>query len=145
MVEQVDAVQEKATGMVNKVAELTHKTFLLTLGVAGLTQDYLQKGWDTGNEFTEKLIERGEKIYGESREQVTKEIEKRQEQAVDLSKDVTKKTEETFNQYSDAVLTRANIPSRSDIQDLSKQINALSRKVDKVRKEQQELAATEAE
>ena len=67
MVEQVEAVQEKATGLVNKAAELTHKTFLLTLGVAGMTQDYLQKGWETGNEFTDKLIERGEKIYKESR------------------------------------------------------------------------------
>jgi outer membrane murein-binding lipoprotein Lpp len=33
-----------------------------------------------------------------------------------------------------------NVPSRTDIQDLSKQINALNRKVDKVRKEQQERA-----
>ena len=144
MVEQVQNVQEKTTDLVTKVAGLTHKTFLLSLGAADLTQEFIMKGWETGNEFAGKLIERGEKVYSDGREQVTKRVEKRQEQAVDLSKDVTKKTEETFVQYSDAVLTRVNIPSRTDIQDLSKQINSLSRKVDKVRKEQQELTAAEA-
>jgi len=145
MVEQVQNVQEKTTDLVTKVAGLTHKTFLLSLGALDLTQEYVMKGWETGNEFAGKLVERGEKVYTEGREQVTKQVEKRQEQAVDLSKDVSKKTEETFVQYSDAVLTRANIPTRTDIQDLSKQINSLSRKVDKVRKEQQEVVAVAAE
>jgi hypothetical protein len=38
-----------------------------------------------------------------------------------------------------------NVPTSDDIHELSKQISALSRKVDKVRKEQQELAAAQAE
>ncbi len=141
MSEQMQDVQENEETMVSRVMDIAHKTFLAGLGAAGMAQDGLKKGFEGGNEFAGKLVERGETISNDRREQVTGEAEKRQEQAKDLGQDLTGKAGDTYNQYSAAALNRMNVPSRSDIQDLSKQIAALNRKVDKVRKEQQEKVA----
>ncbi len=141
MTEQLQDVQENEATMVTRVFDVAHKTFLAGLGAAGMAQDGLKKGFEGGNEFAGKLVERGETISNERREQVTAETEKRQGQAKDLGQNVTGAVGETYNQYSTAALNRMNIPSSDDIQDLSKQIDALNRKVDKVRKEQKEIGA----
>ena len=67
-------------------------------------------------------------------------VETRQEQVKDLGT----KANESIEKASGVVLTRANVPTSEDVQNLSKQISALNRKVDKLRKEQKELAAKEA-
>lgn len=141
MTEQLQDVQENEETMVARVFDVAHKTFLAGLGAASMAQDGLKKGFEGGNEFAGKLVERGETISNERREQASAEAEKRQEQVKDLGQDLTGKAGETYNQYSAAALNRMNVPSRNEIQDLSKQINALNRKVDKVRKEQQEVVA----
>ena len=141
MSEQMQDVQENEETKVARVFDIAHKTFLAGLGAAGMAQDGLKKGFEGGNEFAGKLVERGETISNDRREQVTGEAEKRQEQAKDLGLNMTGAVGDTYNQYSTATLNRMNVPSRSDIQDLSKQIAALNRKVDKVRKEQQEKVA----
>jgi len=141
MTEQLQDVQENEETIVTRVFGVAHKTFLAGLGAASMAQDELKKGFEGGNEFAGKLVERGEEISNERREQVTSEAEKRQEQAKDLGQNVTGTVGETYNQYSTAALHRMNIPSSDDIQDLSKQIAALNRKVDRVRKEQKEAVA----
>ncbi len=141
MTEQLQDVQENEATMVTRVFDVAHKTFLAGLGAAGMAQDGLKKGFEGGNEFAGKLVERGETISIERREQVTAETEKRQGQAKDLGQNVTGAVGETYNQFSTAALNRMNVPSSDDIQDLSKQIDALNRKVDKVRKEQKEMVA----
>ena len=141
MTEQLQDVQENEATMVSRVFGVAHKTFLAGLGAASMAQDGLKKGFEGGNEFAGKLVERGETISNERREQVTAEAGKRQEQAKDLGQNVTGAVGETYNQYSTAALNRMNVPSGDDIQDLSKQIGALNRKVDKVRKEQKEMGA----
>jgi poly(hydroxyalkanoate) granule-associated protein len=141
MTEQLQDVQENEETMIARVFDVAHKAFLAGLGAASMAQDGLKKGFEESNEFAVKLVERGETISNERREQASAEAEKRQEQAKDLGQDLTGKAGETYNQYSTAALHRMNVPSHTDLQDLSKQINALNRKVDKVRKEQQEKAA----
>ena len=141
MTEQLQDVQENEETIVTRVFDMAHKTFLAGLGAASMVQDGLKKGLEDGNEFAGKLVERGEEISNERREQAAAEAEKRQEQAKDLGQDLTGKAGETYNQYSTAALHRMNIPSHTDLQDLSEQINALNRKVDKVSKEQKEKAA----
>jgi len=141
MAEQKQELQENEETIVTRVFDMAHKTFLAGLGAAGMAQNGLMKGWEGSNEFAVKLVERGETISNERREQINTRVEKRQEQVKDLGTDLGQKSEDTYNQYSDAVLHRMNVPSRNDIQDLSKQINSLNRKVDKIRKEQRETVA----
>lgn len=139
MTEQTQEMQEKEGTAVNRVYEAAHKTFLAGLGVVGLAQDEIKKGYENSSEFANKLVERGEKISQERREQVTAEAEKRQEKAQEMGEEVTNRMSETYHRYSTATLHRMNIPTNDDIQDLSKQIAALNRKLDRVRKEQKEL------
>jgi hypothetical protein len=106
-----------------------------------MAQDGLKKGFDGGSQFAGKLVERGEEISNERREQIAAQAEKRQEQAQGLGEDLTGRVGDTYKDISTATLHRMNVPSGDDIQDLSKQIAALNRKVDRVRKEQKELAA----
>lgn len=141
MTEQLQDVQENEETIVTRLFDMAHKTFLAGLGAVSMAQDELMKGFEGGNEFAGKLVERGEEISNERREQVSAEAEKRQEQAKDLGQNMTGTVGETYNQYSTAALHRMNIPSSDDIQDLSKQIAALNRKVDKARKEQKEAVA----
>ena len=141
MTEQLQDVQENEETMVARVFEIAHKTFLAGLGVASMAQDGLKKGFEGSNEFAVKLVERGEEISNERREQAAAEAQKRQEKAKELGQNLTGAVGDTYNQYSNAALHSMNVPSRDDIQDLSKQIDALNRKVDRVRKEQKEKVA----
>ncbi len=136
MTNRVEEVQEKSVNFVNRVVDMGHKTFLAGLGSVALVQDELKKGWNYGNEFAGKLIERGEKVSQDRREKMNAQAEKRQEQVKDMGKGVSNRIGETYVQASEVVLGAANVPTRTDIEDLSKQIISLSRKVDKVRKEQ---------
>ncbi|MDX1413821.1 MAG: phasin family protein [Candidatus Promineifilaceae bacterium] len=135
---------ENGTHLLNNLAEYAVKTIMVGLGIVGFAQDELTKLMSDGGSFIDKLEERGvamsesgREMMVSQKEKVTAQIETRQDQVKDLGS----KANDTFESASGAVLTRANVPTAEDIQNLSKQINALSRKVDKVRKEQQELAA----
>ena len=140
MAEQTQELQENGENIVNRVFGVAHKTLIVGLGAVGMAQDGLKKSWEGGNEFAGKLVERGETISNERRQQIDNRVEKQQEQVKDLRSDLNQKVGDSYNQATNAALNRMNVPSRTDIQDLSKQINALNRKVDKVRKEQQERA-----
>jgi poly(hydroxyalkanoate) granule-associated protein len=141
MTEQMQDVQENQETPDTSVFDLAHKLFLAGVGAVSLFQDELKKGFEGSGEFAGKLVERGETITSERREQMAAEAEKRQEQAKDLGQNVTGAAEATYNQYSTAALHRMNVPSRSDIQDLSEQIDVLNSKVDEVSEEQKEAVA----
>lgn len=99
MTEQLQDVQENEETMIARVFDVANKTFLAGLGAASMAQDGLKKGFEGGNEFAGKLVERGETISSERREQASAEAEKRQEQAKDLGQNLTGKAGETYNQY----------------------------------------------
>ena len=118
----------------NPVLGMVHRVLLAGIGAVALTQEEVER-------FVNKLVERGEEISNERREQAAAEAQKRQEKAKELGQNLTGAVGDTYNQYSNAALHSMNVPSRDDIQDLSKQIDALNRKVDRVRKEQKEKVA----
>ncbi len=140
----VENGQENGANLFTRAGDFALKTVMVGLGTVGFAQDELKKFWEDGGSFVVKLEERGESMsqggrerLGQHRENMNSQLETRQEQV----KDIGSKTNETFEKASGAVLTRANVPTSEDIQSLSKQIGSLNRKVDKLRKEQQELAA----
>lgn len=134
---EIEEYEEAGENLFEKVAGTVRTTVMVGIGAADLTQEKIVKLWSGGIGFVGDLAERGESVSEERRDQVTDRVEKRQEQIKDLSE----KAGESFDKYSEAVLTRANIPTSEDIEGLSKQVSSLSRKVDKVSKEQQKAVA----
>jgi poly(hydroxyalkanoate) granule-associated protein len=139
--------QKNGTNLFTRVGDIAMKTFHVGLGGVGFAQDELKKLWDGSESFIKRLEERGESMsqsgrerLGEERNELNSRLEARQEQVKDLGV----KANDSLEKASGTVLTRANIPTAAEIQGLSKQINALNRKVDKLRQEQKALAEEQA-
>jgi poly(hydroxyalkanoate) granule-associated protein len=137
MSEYTQNIQEQVENSYNFVTGTVHKTFLFGLGAVALAQDEIIDLWKNGDEIANKLVERGEEVSRKRREQISELVEKPQAQV----KDVTKKAEESFEKYSDQVLTRINMPSVEDFEGLTKKFGTLNRKIDKALREQKESVA----
>ncbi|MCA9952179.1 MAG: phasin family protein [Anaerolineales bacterium] len=137
MAEKLQAVQEQAQNVYGKVYGTAHKTFLAGVGMMAWAQDEIVDLWVHGNEFADKLVVRGEEISKVRQAQINELIEKNQAQV----KDAANKTTETFDKYSEQVLTRVNVklPTVEDLDVLNKKVATLSRKLNKTAKEQQEV------
>jgi poly(hydroxyalkanoate) granule-associated protein len=131
---EIEEYEEKTRNLFHKATEKVRSAVMIGIGAADLTQEKVAGYFHNGVKFVGDLEERGEKASKTRREQLHDEVDKRQGQIKDLSD----KANESFDKYSEAVLTRVNIPTSEDIEGLSKQVSSLGRKVDKVRKEQQE-------
>jgi polyhydroxyalkanoate synthesis regulator phasin len=134
---EVEEYEMPAEGLFKKATGLVRSALMVGLGAADLTQEKVVGLWEKSNKMVVELEERGEQMSEKRRGQIDEQVERRQSQIKDLSE----KAGDSFEKYSEAVLTRVNMPTAEDIDSLSKQVSALSRKVDKVRKEQQEVAA----
>ena len=97
------------------------------IGVVALTQEEVEK-------FVTKLVERGEIAEKDGRNMIKDLMERRKKQA----EEVRSETEEKVDKRLDEMLARLNIPTRDDIDGLSKQIATLTRKVDSLQKAQKE-------
>lgn len=131
MMEQVENVQEKAQSVFEPVVEFGRKGLHFGLGAVGMVGDSFVSVYHKSGEYTEKLIERGEKLSADTRERVSKLAEDRQ----NVAKDTVKKAGDTFDKYSEQVLTRAHIPTSEDIDSVTKKVASLERKLDKAIKE----------
>ena len=135
MAKQTKVTQEKSGNIVGFVRGTAQKVFLLGLGAAATTQDGLKELWKESGTFTNKLVERGDEVVERHRGRVSELIEKPQSQA----KEVSKKAGETFEKYTDQVLTRVNVPLSDELEALSRRFTSLNRKIDRSMKEQQEV------
>jgi polyhydroxyalkanoate synthesis regulator phasin len=81
--------------------------------------------------YRHNLIERGEKMADENRGRVTELVEKPQT----MAKDTVKKAGETFDKYSEEVLTRIHVPTTDQIDTMNKKVASVDKKLDKVIKE----------
>lgn len=118
---------EEAEG--NRFFDVTRKVLLAGIGAAALAQEEVET-------FVNKLVERGEIAEKDSRKLINEVMEKRGKEA----KKAAKKAEKNLDKRMEEMLHRMNVPSKADIDDLSKKITALSRKIDQLKKEKaQEL------
>ena len=134
---EIEEYEEAGPSLFEKVAGTVRSSMMIGIGAADMTQEKILNLWGGTLKFIGDLEERGESVSEERREQIGGEMDKRQEQLKDLGG----KAGDSFDRYSEAVLTRANVPTSEDIEGLSKQVSSLSRKVDKVSKEQKAAAA----
>jgi poly(hydroxyalkanoate) granule-associated protein len=100
---------------------------LAGIGAVVLTQEEVEK-------FVSRLVERGEIAEKDGRTMVKDVLERRKKQA----KEVRSETEGMLDQRMDSVLSRMNVPTRDDIETLSKQIASLTRKVNALQKAQKD-------
>ena len=112
---------------------LARKVVLAGMGAVALTLEEAQ-------EFVEKLVERGEiaetdaqKLMQDLRKRAQrseKEATKVAKKAEKSTKGAVKKAEGVLEETVEGVLKGLNVPSKSDVDALSKKIGDLSRKVD---------------
>lgn len=95
------------------------RVLLAAIGAVVLTQEQIE-------DFVGKLVERGEIADGDARNLLS-DIGDRRKKIVLGS---TKKAEETADNRIEALLTKMNIPTKTEIDALSDKIEELSRKVD---------------
>ena len=134
---EIEEYEEAGPSLFEKVAGTVRSSMMIGIGAADMTQEKILNLWGGTLKFIGELEERGESVSEERREQIGGEVDKRQEQIKDLGG----RAGDSFDKYSEAVLTRVNVPTSEDIEGLSKQVSSLSRKVDKVSKEQKAAAA----
>lgn len=127
MTENIEVLEEELTGEngYNAMREIAHKVLLAGIGVVALTQEEVEK-------FVTRLVERGEIAEKDGRKMLKDVMERRKKQA----EEVRSETEDKVDRRLDEMLTRLNVPTRDDIDTLSKQIASLTRKVDALQKAQ---------
>ena len=124
---EVNVVEEEVEGKEpNPFVETTRKVLLAGVGAMALAQDEAEA-------FVNRLVERGEIAEKEGRQLINDIMEKRKKKAESAVED----TEKELDTRVERVLQRMNIPTRNDINALSRQITALSKKVDELKKAQE--------
>ncbi len=131
---EIEQQEERVKHTYETVYNAAHKVVLAGLGLVSLAQEELGDLFEKSGDFTNKLIERGTDVEKDGREMVSKMVKQQRKQ---VKKTVTK-AEGRFGDYSGEILSRFNVPTSSDIEDLSKKVASLSRKVDRLRKAQEE-------
>ena len=102
--------------------EMVRKVSLASIGAVALAQEEVE-------EFIDKLVERGEIAEKDGRKLAKEMMERR--------KKGTAKAEDEMNKRIEDVLSRMNVPTKSDIEALSEKITVLTKKVDDLKKSQQ--------
>lgn len=131
MMQQFENVQDKAVSFVEPVLNFGRKSFYFGLGTVGMAYDNARNVLAKSEEFSGKLVERGEELFTTTRERVDGMTEEPQA----FVNDTVKKAGDTFDKYSEQVLTRVHIPTSEDLDVVSKKIAAMDRKLDKAIKE----------
>lgn len=129
MAEKIEVLEEELTGENgnNAFLDAAHKILLASIGVVVITQEEVEK-------FVAKLVERGEIAEKDGRKMIKDVLERRKKQA----EEVRSETEEKVDRRLDEMLARLNVPTRDDIDSLSKQIATLTRKVNALQKNQKD-------
>lgn len=127
MTEEVEVTEEllEEDGH-NPMLDMARKVLLAGIGAVALTQEEIEK-------FVSKLIERGEIAEKDGRKLINDVMEKRRRKAEEVSTEA----EATYESRMEEVLARMNIPSKSDIDALSRKITALTEKVDELSKQEE--------
>ena len=131
MTEKVDVVVDETKKVTDIVVKFGRESFYMGLGVVSVVQENVEKLVERGKEYRHNLVERGEKMADENRGKVTELVEMPQT----MAKDTYKRAGETFDKYSEQVLTRVHIPTADMIDTMTKKVSAVDRKLDKVIKE----------
>jgi poly(hydroxyalkanoate) granule-associated protein len=111
--------EEKNGGMTNAV----RRVLLASVGAVVLAQEEVE-------DFVNRLVEKGEMAEKDGKTLVKDILERRKKETAKVEKEV----DERIENIVEKVLGRMNVPTKSDIDALSKKISELSHKVEELRK-----------
>lgn len=114
-----EVVEEPKDKSQHQMMELLRRMFLASIGAAVIAQEEIET-------LVNKLVERGEIAEKDGKKLIGEMMDKRKTRAADVSVEVNKNVEN--------VLARMNIPTKADVEALGQKINALSKKVDDLKK-----------
>jgi poly(hydroxyalkanoate) granule-associated protein len=115
------------------------KYLLTSLGAVALTTD-------EAGEFIDKLVERGEVAEADLKkmmEELQARRQARQAEVQQMRQDVLKKSSVRMEESVESILDRLNVPSRRDIEELSKKISELDKKVSDLKQKRQQQTSGE--
>jgi poly(hydroxyalkanoate) granule-associated protein len=115
-----ETVEEPKEKTQHQMSDLLRRMFLATIGAAAIAQEEIET-------LVNKLVEKGELAEKDGKKLVQEMMEKRKARTADFSSEVSKNIE--------AALGRMNIPTKADVDALNQKINALSRKIDELKKQ----------
>ena len=125
MADKIEIVNEK--NLTDKVIDLGRESVYMGLGVVSLVQDSVEMLVKRGKDYRHNLVERGEKLAQENKGLV--------EMPPDMAKGTYRQATAMFDKYSEQVLTRVHIPTSDNIDTMTRKVNAVDRKLDKMIKE----------
>lgn len=120
MTEETIEVQEETVDKDhNAMLATARKVLLAGIGVVALAQEEIE-------DFVNRLIERGGIAEKDGRKLISDIVERRKKQVEEAEAEIESKIEE--------ILDRMNVPTKADIDALSRKITALTKKVDELKK-----------
>ena len=137
MAEKIEVVEEKVDEGRRAFVETARKVLLASVGAVAVAQEELES-------FVNRLIERGEIAEKDGRKMLD-DIRSRRGEAQKKAEDQAKKAQSQVDKRIEDVLERLNVPTKSDIEKLSQKITRLSKKVDDLKKEQEQKEMATAE
>jgi poly(hydroxyalkanoate) granule-associated protein len=114
-----EVVEEPKDKSQHQMMEMIRRMFLATIGAAVIAQEEVEA-------LVNRLVERGEIAEKDGKKLINEMMAKRKSQTTDVGEEISKNVE--------SVLSRMNIPSKADVDALGQKINALSKKVDELKK-----------
>ncbi|MFN3981756.1 MAG: phasin family protein [Caldilinea sp.] len=112
---------------------LVRKVLLSSLGAIALSVD-------EANEVLAKLVERGEVAEADLQKMLNElraQRERSEAEAVRAHENLSRKASNTLEESVETILTRLNVPNKSDIEELSRKISHLNEKVSALNRQQQ--------
>ena len=129
MMEPVKATAQKTADSLNgqnPVVKIIRTVMLAAIGVIALSKEEIES-------IVNRLIEKGEIAESDGRELIGDLLERRKKEEDEVSEKV-EKVEGILDQRVESILNRMNIPSKGDVESLSRKIGDLSQKVDDLNK-----------
>jgi poly(hydroxyalkanoate) granule-associated protein len=114
-----EVVDEPKDKNQSQMMEMVRRMFLATIGAAVIAQEEIEA-------LVNRLVERGEIAEKDGKKLINEMMDKRKSKTVDVGDEISKNIE--------GVLNRMNIPTKADVDVLGQKINALSKKVDELKK-----------
>jgi len=114
-----EVVEEPKEKSQHQMMEMLRRLFLASIGAAVIAQEELEA-------LVNKLVERGELAEKDGKKLMGEMMDKRKTKTADVSGEISKNIE--------GVMSRMNIPTKADVDVLGQKINALSKKVDELKK-----------
>ena len=119
---QEETVEEKEP---NPFVDTARKVLLASIGAVALAQEEVE-------DFVNRLVERGELAEKDGRKLIKDVMERRKERAQEANQEAKGELDERIEK----MLERMNVPTKSDIDALSRKVTRLSNKVDELKKSQ---------